>query len=130
MLIVDLNGLKRVNDEEGHAAGDAMLRRAGEVLGKAVDAPACAARIGGDEFALLLPASDARAAVAVQERIQSLLEMNNQFYPGQPLTLSMGSATCQDGESLDAAVSRADQAMYAAKARYYQSQDVNRRGAP
>jgi len=127
LLIVDLNGLKRVNDEEGHAAGDAMLRRAGEVLGKAVDSPACAARIGGDEFALLLPASDARAAAAVQERIQSLLEMNNQFYPGQPLTLSMGTATCQEGESLDAAVSRADQAMYAAKARYYQSQDADRR---
>ena len=127
LLIVDLNGLKRVNDEEGHAAGDTMLRRAGEVLGKAVDAPACAARIGGDEFALLLPASDARAATAVQERIQSLLEMNNQFYPGQPLTLSMGTATCQEGESLDAAVSRADQAMYAAKARYYQSQDSDRR---
>ncbi|RUP34341.1 MAG: GGDEF domain-containing protein [Curvibacter sp.] len=130
VLIVDLNGLKLVNDEEGHAAGDAMLRRAGEVLGKAVDAPACAARIGGDEFALLLPASDARAAVAVQERIQSLLEMNNQFYPGQPLTLSMGAATCQDGESLDAAVSRADQAMYAAKARYYQNLETNRRSSP
>lgn len=130
VLIVDLNGLKLVNDEEGHAAGDAMLRRAGEVLGKAVDAPACAARIGGDEFALLLPASDARAAIAVQERIQSLLEMNNQFYPGQPLTLSMGAATCQDGESLDAAVSRADQAMYAAKARYYQNLETNRRSSP
>jgi diguanylate cyclase (GGDEF)-like protein len=80
VLIVDLNGLKRVNDEEGHAAGDAMLRRAGEVLGKAVDAPACAARIGGDEFARCCRPRTTRAAVAVQERIQSVLELNNQFY--------------------------------------------------
>ena len=130
VLIVDLNGLKIINDEEGHAAGDAMLRRAGEVLGKAVDAPACSARIGGDEFALLLPGADARAAAAVQDRMQSLLDMNNQFYPGKPLTFSTGAATCQDGESLDAAVSRADQAMYAAKARYYQGLDTNRRIPP
>ena len=44
VIAIDLNGLKAINDEQGHAAGDAMLRRAGEVLAKAVDAPACAAR--------------------------------------------------------------------------------------
>lgn len=127
VLVIDLNGLKSVNDDDGHAAGDALLRRAGEVLAKAVDSPACAARIGGDEFAVLLPATDGRAALAMRERIQSLLELNNQFYTGRPLTLSMGIATCQPGESLDAAVSRADQAMYAEKARYYQQQDAERR---
>lgn len=127
VLVIDLNGLKRINDDEGHAAGDALLRRAGEVLAKAVDSPACAARIGGDEFAVLLPSTDGRAALAVRDRILSLLELNNQFYTGRPLTLSLGLATCQSGESLDAAVSRADQAMYAEKARYYQSQEADRR---
>ena len=55
IIAIDLNGLKVVNDEQGHAAGDSMLRRVGEVLAKAVDLPACAARIGGDEFTVLLP---------------------------------------------------------------------------
>ena len=65
VIAIDMNGLKTVNDEHGHAAGDAMLRRVGEVLAKAVDAPACAARIGGDEFMVLLPATDERGAQAM-----------------------------------------------------------------
>ena len=119
VLIIDLNGLKRVNDEEGHAAGDALLRRAGEVLSKAVDAPACVARIGGDEFAVLLPASDARATQALRERVLSLVELNNQFYNGRALSLSMGQATCQEGAALEAAIQRADQEMYREKSMFY-----------
>lgn len=128
VLVIDLNGLKRINDDEGHGAGDALLRRAGEVLTKAVDAPGCAARIGGDEFAVLLPASDARAAQALRERIGSMIELNNQFYNGRPLSLSIGQACCQEGDSLDAAVLRADQEMYREKARFYdEQQDGDRR---
>ena len=52
------------------------------MLAKAVDASACAARVGGDEFTVLLPGMDERSAVAVRERIASLVEINNQFYPG------------------------------------------------
>ncbi len=127
VIAMDMNGLKEVNDEHGHAAGDAMLRRVGEVLAKAVDAPACAARIGGDEFMVLLPATDERGAVAVQERIISLLELNNQFYTGQPVSLSMGMACCHAGDQIEATVHRADQAMYAEKARYYLDRNLDRR---
>jgi diguanylate cyclase (GGDEF)-like protein/PAS domain S-box-containing protein len=127
VIAIDLNGLKAVNDEQGHAAGDAMLRRAGEVLAKAVDAPACAARVGGDEFAVLLPGLDERAAQAVRERIQSLLELNNQFYPGQPLGFAMGIACCQSGEGVEGALHRADLAMYEEKKRYYQQMGTERR---
>lgn len=119
VIAIDLNGLKAINDEQGHAAGDAMLRRAGEVLAKAVDVPACAARVGGDEFAVLLPGLDERAAQAVRERIQSLLELNNQFYSGQPLGFAMGIACCQSGEGVGAMLHKADQAMYEEKRRYY-----------
>lgn len=127
ILAIDMNGLKRVNDEQGHAAGDAMLRRVGEVLTKAVDLPACAARIGGDEFMVLMPASDERGALLMQERVLSLLDLNNQFYSGQSISLSMGIACCHEGEVLELAVQRADQAMYVAKGRYYQDTALNRR---
>ncbi|RQO80365.1 GGDEF domain-containing protein [Acidovorax sp. FJL06] len=127
VIAIDLNGLKVVNDEQGHAAGDSMLRRVGEVLAKAVDAPACAARIGGDEFTVLLPGTDERGAHALQERIISMLELNNQFYPGQHLSLAMGIASCQSGDAVEAAINRADQAMYAEKNRYYQQKNVDRR---
>ncbi len=127
IIAIDLNGLKGVNDEQGHAAGDSMLRRVGEVLAKAVDAPACAARIGGDEFTVLLPGTDERGAHALQDRIISMLDLNNQFYPGQHLSLAMGIASCQSGEAVEAAINRADQAMYAEKNRYYQQLHIDRR---
>lgn len=127
VIAIDMNGLKAVNDEHGHAAGDAMLRRIGEVLTKAVDAPACAARIGGDEFMVLLPSTDERGAVAMQERILSLLELNNQFYPGQPIHIAMGHACGQENASLETVVHRADQAMYVEKARFYQEREQDRR---
>lgn len=127
VLVIDLNGLKEVNDEEGHAGGDAMLRRAGEVLGKAVDAPACACRIGGDEFIVLMPGSQPGDAQVMHDRIAKVLELNNQFYPGKPLSFAIGQGTCQAGESLDQTIQRADRAMYEAKAAHYQTQAKDRR---
>lgn len=119
IVIIDLNGLKAANDQLGHAAGDALLRRAGEVLNKAVDRPSYAARIGGDEFALLMPGTDEREAKVVMDGIENLLEVNNQFYAGLPLRFAMGAATGQPGERLEAVVKRADLLMYEAKRAYY-----------
>lgn len=127
VIAIDLNGLKVVNDEQGHAAGDAMLRRVGEVLAKAVDPPACAARIGGDEFTVLLPGMDERGALALHDRILSMLDLNNQFYPGQHISLAMGIASCQSGDAVEATIHRADQAMYVEKNRYYQQRNTDRR---
>jgi diguanylate cyclase (GGDEF)-like protein/PAS domain S-box-containing protein len=130
VLAIDLNGLKPLNDEEGHAAGDALLRRAGEVLGKAVDEPGWAARIGGDEFAVLLPKTDERGAEAMRDRIVSMLDLNNQFYAGQSghvLKLAIGLATCGAGDQLDAALQRADRAMYQDKSSYYSENEGERR---
>jgi diguanylate cyclase (GGDEF)-like protein len=130
IVAIDLNGLKQLNDHEGHAAGDSLLRRMGEVLDKAVDPPAWPARIGGDEFAVLLPLTDERGAEAMRERILTLLEMNNQFHAGQSghaLSLAIGLATCNAGESLESALQRADRAMYDDKARYYETSGLDRR---
>jgi len=119
VIMADLNGLKAVNDQLGHAAGDALLRRVGEVLSKAADKPIHAARIGGDEFAILMPATDERMAMLVIENIHNLIDINNQYYSGLPLNLSMGCATCQAGERLEATVQRADALMYEDKRAYY-----------
>ncbi len=127
VLAIDLNGLKSTNDSNGHAAGDALLRRVGEVLSKAVTEPACAARIGGDEFMVLMPGTERAGAERLQEHIDSMLELNNQFYPGQPLSLAVGIATCHQAHELEQACQEADRAMYAAKAHYYASHHVERR---
>jgi diguanylate cyclase (GGDEF)-like protein len=119
VVMVDVNGLKSANDMWGHAAGDALLRRAGEVLGKAVERPGCAARIGGDEFALLLPGMDEHGAEAVMANLEKLVVLNNQFYPGLPLSLAVGAATRLDAESIEETVKRADLRMYRAKQDYY-----------
>ncbi|SDH87742.1 sensor domain-containing diguanylate cyclase [Paraburkholderia phenazinium] len=122
VIMADLNGLKRINDQLGHAAGDALLRRAGEVLAKAMESPFHAARIGGDEFAILMPSTDERGGAAMIETIRQLVELNNQFYPGSLLSFSMAAATCQQGERLEAAVQRADLLMYEEKRAHYANQ--------
>ena len=129
ILAMDLNGLKKVNDSQGHAAGDAMLRRAGEVLSKAAgDAQnVCMARIGGDEFVALMPGCDERAALGLKERIESLLDLNNQFYPGQKLSLALGIASCHAAVDVEATLHAADQAMFAAKKRHYELNNQERR---
>jgi diguanylate cyclase (GGDEF)-like protein len=127
IIIADMNGLKPINDELGHAAGDAMLRRAGEVLGGAVSKPHHAARIGGDEFCVLMPATSEDEARAMVESIEKLVEINNQFYSGNPLSFSIGLATGVAGERLEEVVKRADAAMYEKKKEYYSAEAVDRR---
>ncbi len=129
IIVADLNGLKVLNDTMGHAAGDALLRRVGEVLGKAAERPAHAARIGGDEFAILLPGTDERAALAFSESIAKLIELNNKFYSQSPLSLSIGIATSLPDERLELVVRRADERMYTAKHAYYAGRQDRRRQA-
>jgi diguanylate cyclase (GGDEF)-like protein len=122
IIMVDLNGLKAANDERGHAAGDALLRRAGEVLNSIVDQPARAARLGGDEFAVILPNVERAEGEAMMRVILDLVAINNGFYTDLPLSLSMGLATSQPGERLETVVKRADLAMLEAKREHYTRQ--------
>jgi diguanylate cyclase (GGDEF)-like protein len=128
VMAMDLNGLKRINDDHGHAAGDAVLRRAGEVLTSATAGyPYCVARIGGDEFIALLPGCDERVAAGLQERILSMVELNNQFYPGQTLSMAMGLASCASAAEVEVALHAADQAMFKDKSRFYDEVKLERR---
>jgi diguanylate cyclase (GGDEF)-like protein len=119
IVALDLNGLKAVNDESGHAAGDALLRRAGEVLAKAIDTGECAARIGGDEFCLLLPATDEDGSDSMVSRVRDLIELNNGYYGAPVLDFSIGANTCHRGENLETSLQLADKAMYLDKRRHY-----------
>ena len=112
IVIGDLNGLKKANDEFGHTAGDALIRRAAEVLQKAVETDDIAARIGGDEFALLLRGKDARAALQTIQRVRKLIDINNQFYQGPTLSISMGASTTGDSKTFAQAYKEADDRMY------------------
>jgi diguanylate cyclase (GGDEF)-like protein len=118
-IVIDLNGLKLANDTMGHDAGDALLRRLGEVLNGVVTAPNHAARIGGDEFAVLLPGADRQAAATMVDTINELLKINNQFYSTAPLGISMGVATSEPGETMEALIKRADISMYDQKKAHY-----------
>ncbi|MET0968768.1 MAG: GGDEF domain-containing protein [Tardiphaga sp.] len=127
IIIADLNGLKFANDELGQASGDALLRRAGEVFESLVEKPATVSRIGGDEFAVLLPGTDASGGDAVLASLTGLIEVNNQYYPDHELSLSIGMATSRAGERLEPVVKRADTLMLQAKRSYYSESDRDRR---
>ncbi len=128
IIIADLNGLKTANDEFGHGVGDGLLRRAGEVFGSLVEKPASVSRIGGDEFAVLLPGTDAAGGEAVLASLAELIEVNNQYYPDFALSISTGIATSRPGERLEQVVKRADMLMLQSKRLYYLQANRDRRG--
>ncbi len=117
IIMADLDGLKKVNDEQGHAAGDALLKRAAEVLQGSLRAEDVLARIGGDEFAALLPATDHEVAAAVVERIRKNVEDHNRIHGGPALGISMGLDTGTRESDLGLIMQAADRFMYLEKSR-------------
>lgn len=115
LLMADLDHFKQVNDRFGHAGGDTVLRAFGRLLsedGRAGDLPA---RIGGEEFALMLPDTDAKQARHVAERIRQRLAELRPLGPEHQFTVSIGLALSQGDQQPDALLRRADRALYAAK---------------
>ena len=115
--MADVDRLKEANDRLGHAAGDELLKHAAEVFKNAFRREDVAARIGGDEFAALLPNTDEGALIEAMERLHQHLLQNNQenYRLPLPLSLSIGAATAQSGEELMTAWRMADQRMYREK---------------
>ena len=120
VMLLDLDHFKRVNDEHGHAAGDAVLSAFAEVVRSCVRSVDVLVRRGGEEFVLLLPATGFRAARTVAERIRRrLADHTMQPRAGVQLTqtVSIGVASWDREESAEALEERADRAMYEAKRR-------------
>ena len=119
MIVADLNGLKIVNDNLGHPAGDNLIRRASEVLKASFDEKSIVARIGGDEFIVISPGVDDQTIDGMLERIKSLIALNNKYYREPELSISFGVSTSRPGLPLERTISLADDAMYQDKAHFY-----------
>jgi diguanylate cyclase (GGDEF)-like protein len=123
LAMIDIDHFKRINDRLGHAGGDSALRHAADTLRGAAPPGSLLARLGGEEFGLLLtmPCDDGEAArLAAEAHVEAmrlqlaslpLITPNGRVH----VTASFGLATTRPGEPLDALLNRADHALYAAK---------------
>jgi diguanylate cyclase (GGDEF)-like protein/PAS domain S-box-containing protein len=111
-VMVDVDGLKMVNDTKGHAAGDKLLQQAAKVLSAVFRVEDMVARIGGDEFVVLLPESDAAAVDKALQRIRSTIAENCHSCNETGVSLSLGAATATEQGTLLQAIKLADERMY------------------
>ncbi|WP_428424843.1 GGDEF domain-containing protein [Methylibium sp.] len=114
LMLFDIDHFKHVNDNHGHAVGDAALRLVARCTRDTLRTRDVMGRVGGDEFMLLLPGASVDDALHVADRITRHLDLESKNF-SLPLSLSFGLVQIQTGETLDAAQHRADLALYEAK---------------
>jgi len=115
LLILDVDGLKRVNDSKGHQAGDRALVQVATAMRRTLRTTDTAARIGGDEFCVLATNQNATAAEPLAQRIVDAVDAETGS--DSPIGISIGVVSCPEhGDDTDALLEMADQAMYRAKA--------------
>ena len=111
LLYMDIDHFKQINDRPGHAAGDEVIELTAAAIRACLRGNDRVARLGGEEFGVLLPGADARIAARVAARIRERLA---KLRP-EPVSLTIGVAEMQPGETLEALMERADQAMLGGK---------------
>ena len=115
VMMLDLDGLKRINDEAGHVTGDQALKATAQRIRATLPADGTAARLGGDEFGLLLPSADRAQAHATALRLLTALAEPDDLYP-HPIAVGIGVALWPSaGRDATALIEAADNALYAAK---------------
>ena len=117
VLYIDLNGLKAVNDRHGHVAGDAALIHVARLLQGLIRTSDAVARIGGDEFGLILDHLDHNSAIETAERIACCIASSPLDVGGSSVRLeaAIGVATIISGDTSEDVMKRADRNMYLAK---------------
>jgi diguanylate cyclase (GGDEF)-like protein/PAS domain S-box-containing protein len=122
VVMCDIDGLKLVNDTFGHAAGDQLLVATAKIIRRTIRQGDVAARIGGDEFAIILPCADERVAQSLAKRLRSQIEKYNRKAFGVPLSVSLGYAIRQNqASSMMDLLKEADNHMYREKLHHSQS---------
>jgi len=114
MLIVDMDHFKRINDQYGHLAGDQVLKAFVEHARRCLRAADMLFRIGGEEFAVLMPGTNETAAATVAEKLR-VRTADLQVLDNRNITVSIGAAELCTGENMDQWYKRCDDALYAAK---------------
>jgi diguanylate cyclase (GGDEF)-like protein len=115
VIVLDLDGFKAINDEHGHFTGDRVLEAVAAVLGTQLRVYDLAARMGGDEFALLLSGTSMEEALAIAERIRHEVARVKVAGLTAPISMSLGVARWAADEGAESFVGRADKALYEAK---------------
>ena len=117
LIYFDLNQFKQINDTNGHAAGDAVLRHFAETLLSHVRDSDCVGRLGGDEFGVLLTHANQEQALSKADVLANALRAAPPIWNGNPLPVSFsyGAFELKSGDNADLAMARADEAMYAQK---------------
>ena len=117
VLYIDLDNLKQINDRHGHFAGDAALMHVGKLLAGLIRSTDLAARIGGDEFGLILDHLDHNSAIETADRIARCIADNPLDVGGAQVRIetSIGCATILAGDTVDDVMQRADRNMSIAK---------------
>jgi diguanylate cyclase (GGDEF)-like protein len=117
VLLMDIDGLKRVNDSQGHQAGDRLLMQVAMALRRSIRTVDVAARLGGDEFCVLAPEQESAGAAQLGERLASAVVDEVSVPADPPVGLSIGVVSCPEhGDDAEALIDAADRAMYRAKA--------------
>lgn len=114
-LMLDIDHFKRINDTFGHSTGDDVIRAFTDTCQKNLRREDLLGRLGGEEFAVLLPETSLSRALLIAQRIRKKVEKESQQHNRPAITVSIGLAELREGDHVDDLLNRADEALFAAK---------------